>query len=64
MIDSKIQCIWHPATGITDIDNDWRNLAASEIDGIRKIWSEQRDNIKGTKQLAEFSERLKSRMGY
>ncbi len=50
--------IWSPETGITDIGVDWRTLTASEIDGIRKIWREQQDRLKGTKQLAEFTEQL------
>jgi len=58
MDTKEIKHIWNPDTGITDIEGDWRTLAASEIDGIQKIWSEQRDRLKGTKQLAEFTERL------
>jgi Fic family protein len=58
MDEHSVKHIWSPETGITDIETDWRNLAATEIDGIRKIWSEQRKRLKGTKQLAEFSERL------
>src|ERR1700743_1739244 len=58
MEDKNTKHIWQPETGIIDIDGDWRILAATEIDGIRKIWSEQRQRLKGTKQLAEFSERL------
>jgi Fic family protein len=58
MDEQNIKNIWPAETGITDIETDWRNLTASEIDGIKKIWSEQRERLKGTKQLAEFSERL------
>ncbi|RYD31789.1 MAG: Fic family protein [Verrucomicrobiaceae bacterium] len=50
--------IWQPATGITDIAPPWRDLAASEIESIKKIWAEQQDRLKGTRQLAEFTERL------
>jgi Fic family protein len=53
-----IKNIWNPETGIGDIEGDWRALRASEIDGIQKIWSEQRERLKGTKQLTEFSEHL------
>src|SRR5262245_39717590 len=53
----KIKHIWNPGTGITDIETDWRSISASEIDSIQKIWSEQRSRLRGTKQLAEFSER-------
>jgi Fic family protein len=58
MNDHHVIHIWHPETGITDIETDWRTLSASEIDSIQKIWSEQRARLKGTEQLAEFSERL------
>src|SRR6266446_2433974 len=58
MNDLHIKHIWHPETGITDTEADWRILCASEIESIQKIWSEQRARLKGTKQLAEFSERL------
>jgi hypothetical protein len=58
MNDQNVKPIWHPETGITDIGTDWRPLAASEIESIRKIWSEQRGRLSGTKQLAEFTETL------
>jgi Fic family protein len=54
----NIKHIWNPETGITDIETDWHTLAATEIDSIQKIWSEQRERLKGTRQLAEFSEKL------
>ncbi len=58
MDEQNIRHIWPPETGIRDIETDWRTLTASEIDGIQKIWSEQRQRLGGTRQLAEFSERL------
>ncbi len=54
----KINYIWNPETGITDLPTNWRDLEASEVASIRKIWAEQRERLKGTKQLTEFSERL------
>jgi len=50
--------IWNPETGITDLEVPWQNLAATEIDSIRKIWAEQRDRLKGTRQLSQFTDRL------
>jgi Fic family protein len=58
MDEQNIKHIWRPETGIADIEGDWRTLTASEIDGIRKIWSEQQERLKGTKQLTEFLEKL------
>ena len=58
MNEKNIKPIWRPETGITDVDTDWHALTASEIVGIQKIWSEQQERLKGTKQLAEFTERL------
>lgn len=58
MDQRNIKNIWPAETGITDIETDWHTLTASEIDGIQKIWSEQCERLKGTRQLAEFLERL------
>lgn len=52
------QHIWQPETGITDIEVPWKELAASEIESIRKIWAEQKERLKGSSQLAQFTERL------
>jgi Fic family protein len=54
----RVKSIWPSETGITDIPHDWQSLRASEIDGIQKIWSEQRQRLKGTKQLSDFTEKL------
>src|SRR6266436_6681836 len=54
----RVKSIWPSETGITDIPSDWQALRASEIDGIQKIWSEQRQRLKGTRQLSEFTEKL------
>ncbi len=58
MDDSKIQLIWDPATGITDIDAEVQTLSASEIPGIKAIWTDQRARLKGTRQLSDFTEKL------
>jgi Fic family protein len=58
MTEQKITHIWNPATGITDLGHDWPTMEASELVSVRKIWSEQRERLKGTSQLKEFSERL------
>jgi len=51
------QKIWNPDTGITEIDTPWQTLGASEIESIKKIWAEQQERMKGTRQLTEFTER-------
>ena len=48
--------IWNPGTGITDIEGDPVELHASELDGIEKIWSEQKEHLKDTNQLNRFLE--------
>lgn len=50
--------IWNPATGITDIEVPWQELAATEITSIQKIWAEQKERLKGTSQLTQFTDRL------
>jgi Fic family protein len=57
-MNTATQQIWKVETGITDIDTPWRDLAASEIESIKKIWAEQQERLKGTRQLSEFTERL------
>lgn len=58
MIDNQTQYIWNPATGITDLEANQRSISASDIPGIRAVWRDQRNRLKGTCQLAEFTERL------
>ncbi len=58
MDDIAIKEIWRSSTGITDLEVDPRELAASEIPGIRTVWREQRERLKGTQLLADFTERL------
>lgn len=49
--------IWNPSTGITDLDNP-EGLAASEIPGIQSVWADRQKELKGTRQLIVFNERL------
>ena len=58
MNDPNIHPIWNPETGITDLEADPSTLSASEIPGIRAVWTDQRKRLKGTSQLSEFTERL------
>ncbi|MHB1077875.1 MAG: Fic family protein [Prosthecobacter sp.] len=57
-MNAKTQHIWQPESGITDFELPWQEHAASEIESIRKIWAEQQERLKGTSQLAQFTERL------
>ena len=50
--------IWSPASGITRLEMDAGGLGASEIPGIKAIWTDQRKRLKGTAQLSNFTERL------
>jgi hypothetical protein len=58
MTDSKIHAIWNPETGINDLESDSRNLSASEMPGIKAVWTDQRARLKGTSQLSNFTEKL------
>lgn len=57
-MNSTSHAIWNPKTGISDIEVDWRELRASEIPGIRAVWADQRQRLKGTTQLSDFTEKL------
>ncbi|MBA4805859.1 MAG: Fic family protein [Brevundimonas sp.] len=50
--------IWNPQTGIEDLPAGWPDIRATEIESIQKIWKEQRERLKGSKQLSEFSDKL------
>ena len=50
--------IWHPETGITPIEGDWRALRATEVESIRIAWGQQRERLAGSQALADFNERL------
>lgn len=53
-----IHNIWPTQTGIEDLPKNWQDFRASEVESIQKIWSEQRDRLKGSKQLSDFSDKL------
>jgi len=55
---TRTQYIWNPETGITDIEVPWSDLAATEVASIAKIWAEEQERLKGSKQLKEFTQRL------
>ena len=57
-MDTETQHIWNPKTGITDLETDPDELSASEIPGIKAIWTDQRTRLKGSTQLSEFTEKL------
>jgi len=50
--------IWNPDTGITDIETDPSELGVSYIPGIKAVWADQRERLKGSAQLSDFTERL------
>lgn len=52
------QAIWDSDTGITDLEGDLGELSASEIPGIKAVWTDQRQRLKGTAQLSDFTEKL------
>src|SRR5260221_13231586 len=58
MTDPQIHSIWNPHTGIVDLETDPLALSASEIPGIKAVWTDQRTRLKGTSQLSDFTERL------
>ena len=49
--------IW-PATGIADLEADIGSLSASEIPGIKAVWADQRERLKDSVQLSDFTEKL------
>jgi Fic family protein len=58
MSKDEIQPIWNSETGIVDIEGDPVTLSASEIPGIKAVWTDQRSRLKGSSQLSDFTERL------
>lgn len=52
------KAIWESETGILDLEGDPRELSASEIPGIKAVWTDQRDRLKGSAQLSDFTEKL------
>lgn len=58
MTQTPVKPIWNAETGILDLDGNPGALGASEIPGIRAIWTDQRTRLEGTRQLSDFTERL------
>jgi Fic family protein len=58
MTIEKTQFIWNSETGITGLSSGQPYLGASEIPGIKAIWTEQRKRLKGTTHLLAFTEQL------
>lgn len=58
MTEAIVQPIWNAETGILDLEADPKTLSASEIPGIKAVWTDQRTRLKGTSQLADFTEKL------
>jgi len=59
LMSTQVQNIWKLESGITDFEVPWQDLAATELKSIQKIWSEQKERLKGSEQLVEFSARLR-----
>ena len=54
----KIESIWIPETGITDLTIPIDDLSSSELPYIRKVWADQQSRLEGSSQLNEFIEEL------
>ena len=52
------QAIWHPQTGITDLDIAPEELSDSRIPGVRAVWTQQQERLKGSAQLSDFTEKM------
>ena len=50
--------IWNPETGITDLEENSSELSASEIPGIKAVWTDQQKRLKNSAQLLDFTEKL------
>ena len=58
MNDNKTKNIWDPSTGIVGLETDWEELTASEISGIKAVWRDQQERLKGTNLISNFTEKL------
>lgn len=58
MNGSTVKNIWNPSTGIVRLGAGWEALAASEISGIRTVWRDQQERLRGTNLISNFTERL------
>jgi Fic family protein len=50
--------IWNLDQGIAPLEADPSELSASEIPGIKAVWTDQQRRLKGTAQLSDFTEKL------
>ena len=50
--------IWDSTKGITPLENDPEGLSASQISGIKAVWTDQRNRLEGSAQLSDFTERM------
>ncbi|MHC8508832.1 MAG: Fic family protein [Rhodospirillales bacterium] len=50
--------IWKSETGIQDFETDPGELSSSEIPGIRAVWAAQRNQLQGSSQLVNFTEKM------
>ena len=58
MTNDTAHPIWRRGIGIADLETDPNDLSASEIPGIKAVWTNQRTRLKGTRQLSDFTEKL------
>ncbi|MFA7585190.1 MAG: Fic family protein [Novosphingobium sp.] len=54
----SLQAIWNPSKGISDLEARPNDLSASEIPGIKAVWTNQRNRLSGTTQLRDFTEKM------
>lgn len=52
------RAIWNPETGITGLEVDPTDLAASEMPGLKDAWSAQRTGLSASGRLTDFIDRL------
>ena len=55
---SRVRNVWDPVTGILDIDVDVAEAARREIPGFRAAWEDQRNRLRDTPALSDFTERM------
>ena len=52
------QAIWNPQTGITDLGIAPEELSDSRMPGVRAVWTQQQERLKGSAQLSDFTEKM------
>jgi Fic family protein len=55
---SEVKHLWPVETGITDLPENWQELAIDEVASLATIWEEQRDRLKGSAHLKGFTDQL------